>query len=66
MTDPVAVVMTTHAQGAGAVDAEVRVQTLGDLYRACRDAPPSAVVRVLLKGDEGEVLLNFGSFMHGP
>ena len=66
MADPVAVVITTRADGARPLDAEVRVQTLGDLYHACREAPPSALVRVLLKGDDGEVLLNFGSFLRKP
>ena len=63
MPDPVAIVMITKPRGRGDVDSEVRVQSLDELYRACRDAPPTDLVRVLLKGGEGEVTLNFGSFI---
>jgi hypothetical protein len=63
MPDPMAVVMITKARGRGAVDSEVRVQSLDELYCACRDAPPADLVRVLLKGGDGDVTLNFASFM---
>jgi hypothetical protein len=46
------------------VDSEVRVRSLGDLYQACRDAPPADLVRVLITGAEGDVTLNFASFIH--
>ena len=58
-----AVVMITKPDGRGSVDSEVRVQSLDELYRACRDAPPTDLVRILLKGNEGDVTLNFGSFI---
>lgn len=58
-----AVVMITKPSGRGAVDSEVRVHSLDELYRACRDAPPTHLVRVLLKGKDGDVTLNFGSFI---
>ena len=44
---------------------EVRVQSLDELYRACRDAPPADLVRVLIKGGDGDVTLNFASFIRG-
>jgi hypothetical protein len=63
MSEPVAVVMTTVRDGKRPIDSERRVTTLRDLYEACRDAPPSALVRVALRGDEGEVILNFASLI---
>ena len=63
MPEPSAVVMITKARGAEVVDAEVRVQSLDELYRVCRDAPPADLVRVLIKGGDGDVTLNFGSFI---
>ena len=63
MPDPIAVVMITKPEGRGSVDSEVRVQSLDELYRACRDAPPTDLVRIRIMGNEGEVTLNFGSFM---
>jgi len=63
--EPVGIVTISGAvtQGAPPPENEIRVRTLRDLFEACRDAPPSRVVRVSLKGAEGEVLLNFGSFI---
>ena len=66
MAEPSAVVMITKARGAGVVDSEVRVRSLGELYQACRDAPPADLVRVLITGTEGDVTLNFASFIHKP
>jgi hypothetical protein len=63
MSEPMAVVMTTVRVGNRPVDSERRVTTLRELYEACRDAPPSALVRVALRGDDGEVVLNFGSLI---
>jgi hypothetical protein len=63
MADPVTVVTITERRGREAVDTELRVRSLGELYDACRDAPPSRVVRVSLKGPNGEVRLNFASFI---
>jgi hypothetical protein len=64
MAAPTAVVTVTHHKDKRDVDSEVRVTTLAQLFDACRDAPPSALVRVSLFGPEGEVRLNFGSFVH--
>ena len=44
-------------------EAEVRVASLDELYRVCRDAPPHRVVRISLRGPQGEVRLNFASFI---
>ena len=64
MPEPSAVVMITKARHQGAaVDSEIRVRSLEELYQACRDAPPADLVRVLLKGGEGELTLNFASFI---
>jgi hypothetical protein len=63
MPEPSAVVMITKASGKGVVDSEVRVRSLDELYRACKEAPPSDLVRVLIKGAEGDVTLNFASFI---
>jgi len=46
----------------GRSEAETKVRTLEELFEACRDAPPSRLVRVSLDGAEGEVRLNFASF----
>jgi hypothetical protein len=63
MPEPSAVVMITKPRGKGVVDYEVRVRSLDELYRACRDAPPADLVRVLIQGGDGDVTLNFGSFI---
>jgi hypothetical protein len=57
-----AVVTLTTGRGRDTVDTEVRVRTLAELFRACRDAPPSKLVRISIPGPEGEVRLNFASF----
>jgi hypothetical protein len=57
-----AVVTLTTGRGRDTVDTEVRVRTLAELFRACRDAPPSKLVRISITGPEGEVRLNFASF----
>ena len=65
MAEPTAVVTTTRREGRDSVESEVRVSSLAELYRVCGEAPPSALVRVVLCGDEGEVRLQFGSFIRG-
>lgn len=52
-------------RGRDVQESEVRVGSLDELYRVCRDAPPHRVVRIALRGAEGEVRLNFASFIHG-
>jgi len=56
----VAVVTVTDAQGRS--DSESKVRSLEALFEACRDAPPSRLVRVLVLGPDGEVRLHFASF----
>lgn len=63
MAEPVATVTITERQGRDSVDSEIQVRSLEELFEACRDAPASKVVRVSLKGPEGEVRLNFASFI---
>jgi hypothetical protein len=57
-----AVVTLSTGRGRDTVDTEVRVRSLEELFRACRDAPPSRLVRISITGPEGEVRLNFASF----
>jgi hypothetical protein len=49
--------------GRALEESEVRVASLDELYRVCRDAPPHRVVRIALRGAQGEVRLNFASFI---
>jgi hypothetical protein len=64
MAKPVAFVTITRARGRTSVDSEVRATSLDALYQACRDAPPSKVARISIRGPQGEVRLNFASFIH--
>jgi hypothetical protein len=63
MGAPRAVVTTSRREGRDTYESEQQVGSLEELYRACRDAPPSAVVRVVLAGDDGDVTLQFGAFI---
>jgi len=63
MAETVAIVTTVRRDGRESVDSERRVSSLSELYEACREAPPSALVRVSLRGDHGEVRLDFGTFI---
>ena len=63
MAEPVTTVTITERRERDSVDSEIRVRTLEELFEACRDAPASRVVRVSLKGPDGEVRLNFASFI---
>lgn len=63
MSKLVADVTISRSRGKETQDTEVRAKDLDDLYRVCRDAPPSKVTRISLKGPEGEVRLNFASFI---
>jgi aminoglycoside phosphotransferase len=57
-----AVVTQSGPAGEGTADTEHEVRTLEELYAACRNAPPSKLIRVVLHGDDGEVRLHFASF----
>lgn len=56
-------ITVSRTKGRDTTESELRVKTLEELYAACRDAPPSALVRVALQGPAGEVRLNFASFL---
>ena len=58
-----AAVTISRTRGRETLDTEVRAKSLEELYGVCRDAPPSKVARVSLKGPDGEVRLNFASFI---
>jgi hypothetical protein len=47
----------------GSMESECHVSTLGELFEACKAAPPSKVVRITIQGPEGEVTLSFASFI---
>lgn len=57
-----AVAVVTVTDGQGRSDSETQVRTLEELFEACRDSPPSRLVRVSILGPDGEVRLNFASF----
>jgi hypothetical protein len=58
-----AVITIARTKGRETVDAETRAASLEDLYSACRDAPPSKVTRISVRGPDGELRLNFASFI---
>lgn len=64
MSELVAIVTISH-EGSRSGERELEVRSLDELFSACRNAPPSRLVRVSLRGPEGEVRLNFASFMRG-
>jgi hypothetical protein len=61
-----AVVRVSKQAGGRVVDSEVPVHSLEDLYEACRRLAPNDIVRLSLRGEEGEVTLDFGSFLREP
>jgi hypothetical protein len=63
MAKVVAVVVLTEKKGHRDVDSEVEVSSLQELYQLCRDVSPARLARVSLLGAEGEVRLNFASFI---
>jgi hypothetical protein len=62
-TETIAVVLVSRRQGREIVDAEHKVRTLQELYDLCRHAAPGQLMKVYLRGPEGEIRLNFGSYM---
>lgn len=63
MAKLIAAVTISRPRGRETLDTEVRAKSLEELYTVFRDAPPSKVTRISLKGPEGEVRLNFASFI---
>lgn len=59
----IAAVTISRQRGRETLDTEVRAKSLAELYCVCRDAPPSKVARISIKGPDGEVRLNFASFI---
>jgi hypothetical protein len=64
--EPIAVVLVSRRQGREFVDSEHKVRTLQELYDLCRHAAPGQLMKVLLRGPEGEIRLNFGSYLARP
>ena len=60
---PIAVVLVTRRQGREYVDSEHKVRTLQELYDLCRHAAPGQLMKVYLRGPDGEIRLNFASFI---
>jgi hypothetical protein len=46
-----------------AIEYEKKVDDLQALYEACKGAPPSKLVRITLVGPDGEVSLQFASYI---
>jgi hypothetical protein len=61
--EPIAVVLVTRRQGREFVDSEHRVRTLQELYDLCHHAAAGQLMKVYLRGPDGEIRLNFGSFI---
>lgn len=59
----IAVVLVSRRQGREYVDAEHKVRTLQELYDLCRHAAPGQLMKVLLRGRDGEIRLDFDSFI---
>ena len=62
-TEPIAVVLVSRRQGREFVDAEHKVRTLQELYDLCHHAAPGQLTKVYLRGPDGEIRLNFASFI---
>lgn len=61
--EPIAVVLVSRRQGREFIDSEHRVRTLQELYDLCRHAAPAQLTKVLLRGPQGEIRLDFDSFI---
>jgi hypothetical protein len=60
-TDVEALVTVTESAGRDTLEAEIPVRSLRELYDACRGVAAGTLVRVHLRGAEGDVRLNFAS-----
>jgi hypothetical protein len=63
VNEPVVTVTVTRRRGREAVDTELPVGSLEELFEICREVAPSESVWVSLKRGGGEVRLNFASFI---
>jgi hypothetical protein len=61
--EAIAVVLVTRREGREYVDSEHRVRSLQELYDLCRHAAPAQLMKVYLRGPDGEVRLSFASFI---
>jgi hypothetical protein len=61
--ETIAVVLVSRRQGRELVDAEHKVRTLQELYDLCRHAAPGQLMKVYLRGPDGEIRFNFGSYL---
>jgi len=61
--EPIALVLVSRREGREFVDSEHKVRTLQELYDLCRHAAAGQLMKVLLRGPEGEIRLNFGSYI---
>ena len=61
--EPIAVVLVSRRQGRELVDSEHKVRTIQELYDLCRHAAPGQLMKVYLRGPEGEIRLSFASFI---
>ena len=57
-----AIARVTVTDSQGRSESERTAETLEELFDACRDSPPSRLLRVAILGPEGEVRLSFASF----
>jgi len=65
-SEPIAVVLVSRRQGREFVDSEHQVRTIQELYDLCRHAAPGQLMKVYLRGPDGEIRLNFGSLLARP
>jgi hypothetical protein len=61
--ETIAVVLVSRRQGRELVDAEHKVHTLQELYDLCRHAAAGRLMKVYLRGPDGEIRLNFASYL---
>jgi len=61
--EPFGVVLVSRREGREFVDSEHKVRTLQELYDLCRHAAPGQLMKVLLRGPQGEIRLDFDSYM---
>ena len=62
-SETIAVVLISRRQGRELGDAEHRVRTLQELYDLCRHAAAGQLMKVYLQGPDGEIRLNFASYL---
>ena len=61
--EPIAVVLVTRREGREYVDSEHQVRSLQELYDLCRHVAPAQLMKVFLRGPDGEIRLSFAIFI---